>query len=103
MEIEKQQITKNIQKKLTLLMLSSIVITFVLFFAVIGAIIYKIRATNIPILQNQTIALDADDKIISEQINDDKIIFLIKSPKNYKNLIYNYKTGKKITQITFTN
>lgn len=99
MNIEQQNI-EYIRKRLTRLMLASIIITLILFGTVIGAIIYKLRHETHPnILLSQTIMLEKNSQILSQNLNGTNLSILVQNQLQKYILIYDYKKAEVITKI----
>ena len=100
MDIKKQQNIKLIKQRLTRLMLLSMIITLLLFAAVIATIIYKVREeSKVNILPTQTIGLHKDSQILSQNLNGSNLSLLVKNNDGAFVIIYDYKKAKILTKI----
>lgn len=105
MDIKQQQNIERIKQRLTRLMLLSMIITLLLFAAVITTIIYKVKQESKlnNISPTQTIDLPKDSEILGQNLDSSKLSLLIKNNNQFFITIYDYKKAKILTKIKLSN
>ncbi|MDN5248879.1 hypothetical protein [Bartonella sp. TP] len=91
---------ENIRKRLTRLMLVSIIITLTLLASVVITLIYKLNHLDNHYISQQTIELPAGAKIISQSLNQQTIALHLKLRQNKEAiLLYDYKKARILSEL----
>lgn len=92
---------ENIRRRLTRLMLLSIIITLALLTSVVITIIYKLNHLDNNYISQQTIELPAGAQIINQSLNQQIIALHLKLRQNKEAiLLYDYKKARILSQLS---